>query len=287
MSAIPAGERARVAGILRGWGRGAWLGGAILGGFALMAMLAPLIAPYDPYASVGRPLERPSRDHALGTNDIGGDILSELLYGARVSVGVAVGAAFGTVLLAALVGGMAGMLDGPVDAALMRTVDVMLAIPRLPLLILMAAMLGAGAGQTTLMIALLFWPSLARVLRVEIQRLRLRPYIGMARHFGATRLDVFRRHIVPQLVPLLVFGLVTAAGSAAAMEAGLAFLGLGDTQARSWGLMMRFAFDLPGLLLTDRWLWWLLPPAACIALLILGLTMVGNAIEARLMGRAG
>ncbi len=251
----------------------------------LMALFAPLLAPYDPSALSGAPLERPSAAHPLGTNDVGQDLLSELLISARVTLSVALGAALGTVTLALLVGGLAGYAGGTLDAVLMRLVDVWLSLPRLPLLILVTALLGGGLVQITLMITLLSWPSLARVIRGQVQSVRRRPYVMIARHFGASPLYLFARHVLPQLTPLLAFGWVTSAAQAAAMEAGLAFLGIGDPTAKSWGLMMRYALNLPGLLLTDRWLWWLLPPALCITVLILALTFIGLSLEARLDSR--
>jgi peptide/nickel transport system permease protein len=255
------------------------LGAAVLGLFVLVALAAPLLAPYDPHAFSGRPLERPSPAHLLGTNDAGQDILSELLYGARISLAVGLGAALGTVALGLLVGGVAGYASGPLDALLMRLVDVMLTLPRLPLLILLAAFLGSGLVQTIAIISLLFWPATARIIRAQVQSERARGYVKMARNFGGGVGYVLRRHILPAIAPLIAFGLVAAAGRAVAMEAGLAFLGLGDPTAKSWGLMMRFALNLPGLLLTDRWLWWLLPPGLCITLLILALTYVGIGLE--------
>jgi peptide/nickel transport system permease protein len=118
-----------------------------------------------------------------------------------------------------------------------------------------------------------------------VQSLRQRGYVKMARGFGGGSIYVFRRHILPQIGPLVAFGLITAAGQAVAMEAGLAFLGLGDPTVKSWGLMMRFALNLPGLLLTDRWLWWLLPPGLCVTLLILALTFIGTGLERHWMPR--
>jgi peptide/nickel transport system permease protein len=261
------------------------LGAAVLVLFVLVALAAPLLAPYDPHAFSGRPLERPSAAHLLGTNDAGQDILSELIYGARVSLAVGLGAALGTVALALLVGGVAGYAGGPLDAVLMRLVDVMLTLPRLPLLILLAAFLGSGLPQTVAIISLLFWPATARVIRAQVQSQRARGYVRMARNFGGGPGYVLRRHILPSIAPLIAFGLVTAAGRAVAMEAGLAFLGLGDATAKSWGLMMRYALDLPGLLLTDRWLWWLLPPGLCITLLVLALVYAGMGLEGRLHPR--
>jgi peptide/nickel transport system permease protein len=258
------------------------LGAAMLGLFLMAALAAPLLAPHDPHAFSGQPLERPSPAHLLGTNDAGQDILSELIHGARISLAVGLGAALGTVALGLLVGGVAGYAGGPLDTLLMRLVDVMLTLPRLPLLILLAAFLGSGLAQTIAIISLLFWPATARAIRAQVQSLRQRGYVKMARTFGGGAGYVLRRHILPGIAPLIAFGLVAAAGRAVAMEAGLAFLGLGDPAAKSWGLMMRFALDLPGLLLTDRWLWWLLPPGLCLTLLVLALTYVGMGLERRL-----
>ncbi|MCL7452149.1 MAG: ABC transporter permease [Anaerolineae bacterium] len=257
------------------------LGAVVVVLFALVALAAPLLAPYDPHAFSGQPLERPSPAHPLGTNDAGQDILSELLYGARISLAAGLGAALGTVALGLLVGAIAGYAGGPLDLLLMRLVDVMLTLPRLPFLILLAAFLGSGLVQTMTIISLLFWPATARVIRAQVQSQRQRGYVRMARNFGAGTGYVLRRHILPSIAPLIAFGLVAAAGRAVAMEAGLAFLGLGDPTAKSWGLMMRFALNLPGLLLTDRWLWWLLPPGLCITLLILALSYLGMGLEER------
>jgi peptide/nickel transport system permease protein len=246
------------------------------------AALAPILAPYDPDAFSGRPLERPSAAHRLGTNDVGQDILSELIYGARVSIVVAAGVATGTVLLAVLVGGAAGYAGGWIDMLLMRLVDLLMALPRLPLLILITALLGADLEPMILTMALLFWPGMARIIRAQVMSVRQRGYVRMARSFGGNPIYIFARHVLPQITPLIVFGLVTAAGRAVALEAGLAFLGLGDPTAKSWGLIMRYALNLPGLFLTDRWLWWLLPPGICITLLILALTFIGMGMESHL-----
>jgi len=251
----------------------------------VIALLAPILAPYEPYIFSGLPLERPSPDHLLGTNDVGQDILSELIYGARVSLTVALAAGAGTVALGVLVGGTAGYAGGWLDSLLMRLVDGMMSLSRLPLLILLAALLGSGSPQTIAIISLLFWPTTARVIRAQVQSVRRRSYVVMARQFGGGHRYVFFRHILPEIGPLVAHGLVTSASRAVAMEAGLAFLGLGDPTAKSWGLMMRFALNLPGIFLTDRWLWWLLPPGICVTLMILALTSIGVGMERRLNPR--
>ncbi|MGQ9467226.1 MAG: ABC transporter permease [Anaerolineae bacterium] len=265
--------------MLRHIGTDVFFGLMVLALFGAVALLAPALAPYDPHAFSGQPLERPGPAHPLGTNDVGQDILSELIYGARISLIVALGAAAGTVALGTLVGGIGAYAGGWLDALLMRLVDGLMSLPRLPLFILVAAFLGAGLPQTIAVISLLFWPTTARVVRAQVQSLRQRGYVRMARQFGGGHLYVLSRHILPQITPLLIYGLVNSAGLAVAMEAGLAFLGLGDPTAKSWGLMMRFALNLPGILLTDRWLWWLLPPGLCVTLLTLALTFVGIGLE--------
>lgn len=257
------------------------LGLGVLALFGAIALLAPVLAPYDPHAFSGDPLERPSRAHPLGTNDVGHDVLSELIYGARVSLAVALAAGTGTVLLGTAVGGTAGYLGGWVDRALMRGVDVLMSLPRLPLIILLVTFLGSGLPQVILTISLLFWPTTARAVRAQVQSARTRGYVRMARLFGGGHPYVFLKHILPQIGPLVAQGLVASAGFAVATEAGLAFLGLGDPTLKSWGLMIRFALNLPGLFLTGRWLWWALPPALCITLLVLALTLVGIGLERR------
>jgi ABC-type dipeptide/oligopeptide/nickel transport systems, permease components len=148
-----------------------------------------------------------------------------------------------------------------------------------------ATFLGSGLPQTIAIISLLLWPATARVVRAQVQSVRQRGYVRMARQFGAGHPYVFVRHILPAIGPLVAYGLVTSAGHAVAMEAGLAFLGLGDPLVKSWGLMMRFALNLPGLFLTDRWLWWLIPPALSVTLLILALTFIGIGMEHNLNPR--
>ncbi len=253
--------------------------GLLLSLLVAAAVFASILAPHNPHTFTGRPLERPSATHRLGTNDVGQDILSELIYGTRVSLTVAAGVATGTMILAVLIGGTAGYRGGWIDLLLMRLVDLLMALPRLPILILINAFLGACLPQMILTMVLLFWPGPARIIRAQVMSVRQRGYVKMARSFGGSPVYIFVHHILPPIIPLIIFGLVTSAGRAVSMEAGLAFLGLGDPTVKSWGLIMRYALNLPGLFLTDRWLWWLLPPGLCITLLILALTFIGMGIE--------
>lgn len=258
-----------------------WLGGLLVGGFLLVALLAPWLAPHDPAAYSGAPLERPSARHPLGTNDVGQDLLSELIYGARVSLLVGGVAGSLGLLLAALVGVSAGYLGGWVDLLLMRLVDVLMALPALPLMILVAAYAGPSLPHMILIIALLGWMVAARSVRAQVLSLRNSGYIQAARLCGATPSYIMRRHLLPALAPILLALLVAMVGRAIMIEAGIAFLGLSDPTAKSWGMTIRYALNYRGIYLSPAWLWWLIPPSLCISLLVLGCTLLGVALEER------
>jgi peptide/nickel transport system permease protein len=260
----------------------AWvLGAGIVLFFVVVALAAPWLAPYNPAAYTGAPLERPGATHLLGTNDVGQDILSELIYGTRISLLIGVLAGGLTLALASLVGMFAGYVGGSVDHLLMRLVDVLMAIPHLPLMILVVAYVGPGLSNIILLIAFLGWMIPARAIRSQILSLRSRGYIKSAELFGAGPPYVIRRHLIPAVAPILAAGFVAQAARAITLEAGLAFLGLGDPTAKSWGLMIRHALDYAGIYFTPHWVWWLLPPGLGISLLILGFTFIGVALEMR------
>ena len=258
------------------------VGATIVIFYFCVALFAPLLAPYDPAAYSGDPLERPSAAHWLGTNDVGQDILSELIYGTRISLLIGVVAGGLTLVLAMIVGLTAGYLGGKTDALFMRVVDVMMALPALPLMILVAAYLGAKITNVILIIVLLGWMVPARIIRSQVLSLRSRGYIQAARLFGGGARYAIGRHLIPAIMPILAAAFVAQAGRAIAMEAGLAFLGLGDPTAKSWGLIIRYALNYKGIYFTPHWIWWLLPAGLNISLLIMGFTFLGIALESRM-----
>ena len=263
----------------------AWLGIGLVGSFALIALLAPLLAPYRTSELAGRPLEPPSGSHLLGTNSVGQDLLSQVLSGTRASLFVAAVAGAGTLVLGALAGVVAGWCRGPVDAVLMRVVDVLIVIPRLPLLIVAGAYVGPGLLPLAVIIALTFWPSTARVVRSQVLTVRRRDHVTASTGFGAGTAHVLRRHVLPAVGLVLTAELVTAVGRAVVLETGLAFLGLGDPSVTSWGSVMRDAFGFSGLFYTRAWAWWLLPPVLTVTLLLVGVTFLGVAVEQRVNPR--
>ena len=262
-----------------------WVGVGLVGFFAAVALLAPWLQPYRPDALSASGMESPSWDHLLGTNRIGQDLASQLIVGARASLLMGLLAGLGTVAIGSTVGVAAGWLGGAVDAVLMRVVDVAIALPRLPMLILLGVYVGDDLTTIAVVIAVLFWPGTARIVRGQVLSLRRRAHVRASIGFGAGSIHILRRHVVPEIALVLVASLVAAAGRAILLEAGLAFLGLGDPARTSWGSMIREARALTGIFYTDIWLWWLVPPVLAISLVLLGMTFVGVAVEQRLNPR--
>lgn len=258
-------------------------GGGVLAAVALIALLAPLLAPHDPNVSSGPGFAAPSWSHPLGTNDIGQDLLSELLYGARNSLLLGAIAAIIAVVLGLAVGVAAGVGSGLADAVLMRGVDVVLALPFLPLMIVLGAFFGGGAVTQVLVIGALLWAPPAREVRAQVLSLRERGPARAALAMGAGRGHIVRWHLLGALAPLAAAQLVRAASLAILLEAALSFLGLGDPIAKSWGTMLHFA-QVQGAFLTDAWLWWVVPPGLAIAVTVVSLAFVATAIEGRPAG---
>ncbi|KRT75843.1 MAG: glutathione import ATP-binding protein GsiA, partial [Armatimonadetes bacterium CSP1-3] len=245
---------------------------------AATAVFAPWVAPYNPEETSGGPFEAPSRLHLLGTNDIGQDILSELIFGARISLVIGFLAAIVAISIGTAVGTVAGYFGGWVDTVLMRAVDVVLVIPFLPLMILLAAYLGPSFWNIILVIGLLVWARPARVLRSQVLSLRSLEYIDAARALGASAGRILRLHVLPGVISLSLAQFILAASNAILIEASLSFLGLGDPTAKSWGSILYYA-QVRSAFLTGAWLWWVLPPGLLITLAVLGFAFTGFALE--------
>jgi peptide/nickel transport system ATP-binding protein/peptide/nickel transport system permease protein len=256
------------------------VGACLLALLGTTALAAPLLAPYDPNARTGTPFARPSATHLLGTNDVGHDLLSELIYGARISLLIGIVAALAATLVGLAVGVTAGYARGWLDTILMRLVDVVLALPILPLALVIGVFLGPGLGNQILVITLVIWAPVARELRAQVLSLRERDYIQALRAMGGGAGYVLSRHVVPAVAPLVVPQYVLGTKNAILLESSLAFLGLGDVTAKSWGTMLSLAHSRSAFL-TDAWLWWVIPPGVAIATTVLAFALVGYAFEER------
>lgn len=254
------------------------IGIAILLFYIFIAVFAPLISPYDPTLRIGTPFLPPSSDFLLGTNDVGQDILSELIYGTRISILIGFIAAFFSISIGCLIGVVAGYYGGKVDSFLMRIVDLVLVIPFLPLMILLAAFIGPSFWNIVFVISLLTWAGPARVVRSQVLNVKTKGYVEAAKSIGTKIPIILSKHILPGVIPIALSQFVLAASSAILTEASLSFLGLGDPFNKSWGTVLYYA-QARGAFLTDAWMWWILPPGLLITVLVLGFAFTGYSME--------
>ena len=227
------------------------VGLALLGLYVFIALAAPWIAPYDPKAQVGEPFEPPSLSHPFGTDEMGRDVLSQVIYGSRVSLLVGILASVLSVAIGAAVGITAGYFGRFVDDLLMRITDLFLVIPGLPFIIVLSVVLGPSIWNIILVIAIISWPSAARLVRSETLSLKERLFIQASRVAGASDWYIILRHILPNTLPILTATMILNVTHAIILEAGLSFLGLGDPTKISWGTMLYFADRYGALLSTN------------------------------------
>ena len=245
---------------------------------ALAAAFAPLIARHSPQRPSGRPLLKPSLGHPLGTDDLGVDIFSQLIYGSRISLAIGLGAAVLAVTVGLLVALIAGWRRGWAETVLMRLTDVTLAFPFLPLVLVLAAFFGRGLLVTAIVIGAVSWARPARVLWAQVLKLREYQHVQAARAMGATGTRCVCRHILTRLTPVTSAQFVRVANAAIISEAALAFLGLGDPNQASWGIMLANASS-NNALLTGVWKWWMVPPGLALTVVVLGFAFTGYASE--------
>lgn len=250
----------------------------------LIALFGPAVAPYDPTQVTGRPFARPSAEHWLGTNDIGQDIFSEILWGTRVSLMIGLIAATAAILVGTAVGVIAALAGGWLENLLMRITDIVLIIPFIPLAIVLAAFMGPSVWNTTAVIAIVIWARPARVVRSQALSVCNLTYVEAAHSLGGRFNHILRRHVLPAVVPLALSQFILATSSAILTEASLAFLGLGDPIQKSWGTILFYA-QARGAFLNGSWPWWVLPPGLLISATVLAFVLIGRSLEEVLMPR--
>ncbi len=245
--------------------------------FVVVALTAPWLAPYGVTEKVGPVFEPPSADHPLGLDDAGVDMLSLMMWGARVSLVVGFAAALVAMLIGGTIGLLSGYFGGRTDTVLMRMTDYFLVIPDIPLMLVAAAIWGRSLSNIIIIIGVIYWTTTARLIRSQVISLRERVYVKRATAVGAGHGRILFRHILPQVTPLIVANTVLTVAIAIFAETAIAFLGLGDPTLTSWGKLIENAFS-HNAITVDAW-WAIVPPGIAVALVILGCTMVGQAIE--------
>jgi peptide/nickel transport system permease protein len=241
----------------------------------VFSVLGPILTgdPFEMQSSAA--LQGPSLSHPFGTDKTGRDQLARVILGLRFSTMIAVAAVTGAVILGGLVGLLAGVYGGQVDNLLMRLLDILQAFPALLLAIMMLAALGPSVANLIAAMAVIFWPSIARLVRSEVLVLREREFVEAARALGLTSAEILRRHLLPNLVPLLIVAGTGQIATAVLTEASLGFLGLGvKPPDPSLGGMINSA--RPTMLIAP---WLALFPGIAIGVLVIGFNLFGDALR--------
>ncbi len=213
----------------------------------------------------------------LGTDDIGADLWSQLVYGARISLFIGLLAALVGTSIGAVVGVVAGYAGGVVDEILMRLVDILLVLPFLPLLLTLVFLYGKNIYYLILFIAIFGWQGLARAIRSQVLSLRETAFVECAKAAGGSKFYIMRKHLLPNVFPLIFPSLVLSIPGAILFEASLSFLGFGDPRVPTWGKMLQYAFLGEGFSRL-AW-WWILPPGLAITTLSLAFVFMGHAFD--------
>ncbi|MFB7461527.1 ABC transporter permease [Streptomyces sp. NPDC056188] len=255
---------------------------------ALVALTAPLTVGADVRSvtdAPGRPLESPSAHFPLGTDQFGRNLLGLLIWGSRVSLLVGLLAAVLSVAIGAVIGITAGHFRGWYATVIMRVTDWFLVMPTLVLAIALATVMSRSLGTIILAIGVTTWPTTARLVRAQTLAVESRPYIERAKALGGGHWHVMSRHVLPNVMPLVLAQTTLIISSAILAEATLAFLGLGDPTLVSWGGLLQDAREA-GAVSSGDW-WYLVPPGIAIAVVALAFTLCGRAVEAVLNPRLG
>lgn len=246
--------------------------------FLVLAVFAPvLVGPYQSQLTLFKPNQPPSSAHLLGTDDSGQDILNVLVYGTQVSFLVGFVASLAAMIFGTSIGLIAGYYGRITDQLLSRITDFFLVVPWLPFVLVIVSILGNALITIVFAIALVSWPTTTRVIRSQVLSLKERQFIERARAVGAGKAYILRRHILPNVMPLVWAEAVLTVSGAIFTEAFLSFFGLGPQGIETWGQMVNFAYNA-GAMLTGKW-WWFLPPGLCITILVLGFAMLGYGLE--------
>ena len=260
--------------------RSGMLGVAILAFFVLVALVAPIVFPravLDVTQATGQPFEPPSLTFPLGTDDSGISVLALVAWGARISLLVGLAATVLSMFIGTTVGISAGHFRGWFGGGLDRLTDWFLVIPYLPLAIVLATVLGRSLLNIIIVIGVTSWPATARIIRAQTLAVEGRPYLERSKALGAGNVHQMTKHVLPNVMPLVLANTTLAVSISILSETTLSFLGLGDPNNVSWGSILEQAFA-SGAISQGAW-WYLASPGVCVVLVVLSFNLIGRAIE--------
>ncbi len=242
--------------------------------FVAAAALADVVSPVDPFAFAGTPFEPPSRDHWFGTDDLGRDVFSGVMHGARTSLLVGVAVAGASLVIGTLVGSVAGFMGRWADDTLMRFTEFVQVMPRFFVALTVVALFGPGLVNLVVVLSLTSWELTARVARSGVLTVKQLEFVTASEALGASRWRTLWVHVLPNAIAPVVAMASLQVGGAILIEAGLSFLGLGDPNVMSWGYMLNNAQSFV------RRAWWMsIFPGAAVAVAVLGINLVGDALN--------
>lgn len=243
----------------------------------MAAILAPVFAPFDPAEITGEFSAPPSLQHLLGTDQVGRDVLSRVIYAARVSLAVGIGAVAISAIIGTVLGLISGYFGGMIDGIVMRITDMFMSFPYILFILVVASIVGPGLTNIILILGVLGWPGIARLVRGNVLAIKQSDYVKASIALGYSTPRILFKHILPNTVaPILIYATSGVAG-AILDEAALSFLGLGvQPPDASWGNMLSNAQSIS--ILTDQpWLW--IPPGILILLTVLAINYIGDALR--------
>ncbi|KDE68645.1 peptide ABC transporter permease [Fusobacterium necrophorum DAB] len=224
-------------------------------------------------------LVAPNAEHILGTDDLGFDIFSQLIYGGRTSLEISFFTAIFSAIGGSMLGAIAGYFGAWKDKILLSIIDIFLSISELPLMIVMGAFLGTNLKNIVFVLVLVTWTRPAKIARNEIIKLKQEKYILLSKAYGGNFFHIFRWHLLKPVWSIIVTAIVKIMNKAILAEASLAYLGLRDPLSKSWGMIISRAMSFPNIYFTEYYKWWLLPPLILLMVLVVTLASLGEKLE--------
>jgi peptide/nickel transport system permease protein len=248
----------------------------------LMAILAPIISPFDPTQTVGAFDEAPSGAHLFGTDDVGRDVLSRLIYGSQVSLIVGIGSVIIYAIIGITLGLLSGYFGGVIDGAIMRVTEVFMAYPQFMIILVIVSLIGPNMMTVMLVMGLMGWPPICRLVRGEVLRIKSLDYIAASVVTGYSPCTIVFQHILPNVLSPILVNATFGIASAILTEAGLSFLGMGvQPPAASWGNMLTSAQSIT-VLSAEPWRW--IPPGIAILVAVLTINFLGDGLNEAIEG---
>lgn len=251
----------------------------ILLGLTIVFLYGHLLYPHDSALPSGKSLEPPSRNHILGTDDLGIDVFAQLSKGYFTSMSIGILTGLISFFIGGTLGVIGGYMGGWVDFLISFLINLFLSIPQIPVMIVIGAFLGQSVWNIIFVVALFSWAYIAKIVRAKTIQIKQKDYIVLSKSYGGGFWYIFRTHMFNEIIPILLVSSISVIGRAIIQESSLAFLGLSDPLSKSWGLMIQKVISFKGIYFTKFWTWWLLPPLLSLVLVISCIRLISKEME--------